>query len=99
MDRDRYPLASNAPVGIFKLAESGEFVFGNERFHQLLGVGPDDLDHEVWLDRMHPDDRPKLIAEWQTATREGREFHIEYRINRAHGDVVLVDSRAVRVPG
>ena len=99
MDRDRYPLASNAPVGIFKLAESGEFVFGNERFHQLLGVGPDDLDHEVWLDRMHPDDRPKLIAEWETATREGREFHIEYRINRAHGDVVWVDSRAVRVPG
>jgi diguanylate cyclase (GGDEF)-like protein/PAS domain S-box-containing protein len=99
MDRDRYPLASNAPVGIFKLAEDGEFVFGNERFHQLMGVGHDDLDHAVWLEVMHPNDRPKLIAEWRTAVQEDREFHIEYRINRPDGGVVWVDSRAVRVPG
>jgi diguanylate cyclase (GGDEF)-like protein/PAS domain S-box-containing protein len=98
-DRNHYSLAASAPVGIFKLAETGEFLYGNDRFHELIGVGPDDLDHVVWLEVMHPDDRPRLVAEWKAAVREGREFQVEYRINRPDGDAVWVDSRAAQVPG
>jgi diguanylate cyclase (GGDEF)-like protein/PAS domain S-box-containing protein len=98
-DDARFPLAASAPVGIFKLSEQGEFLYGNQRFRRLMGIGQGDFDHVKWYEQIHPDDRSALEAEWEEATRQGREFAIEYRIVRPDGEVTWVDSRAVRVAG
>jgi PAS domain S-box-containing protein len=37
---------------------------------------------------IHPDDRDEISAEWDKATREGRRYWPEYRINRADGKEV-----------
>jgi diguanylate cyclase (GGDEF)-like protein/PAS domain S-box-containing protein len=98
-DAVRFPLAASAPVGIFKLGEEGEFLYGNARFRRLMGIGDGSFDAAAWMDLIHPDDQSRLVTEWKEAAREAREFQIEYRIVREDGGVVWVDSRAARLPG
>lgn len=69
------------PLALFVI-EPGEdarrFVGGNV---QALCGGHDDLDFAVgdWMDRVHPDDRPRLAAA-QSALPEAGGYEIEYRI-------------------
>ncbi len=39
---------------------------------ELLGSG--------WLDSVHPDDRERVAARWETAVRDGGLYEIEYRV-------------------
>lgn len=91
---DRFQVfATMAPVGIFELTLEGEGVFANERCLEIIGaeVAPGSLD---WLERIHPDDRERVLAEWEAAVAEQREFELEYRFLRPDGDVVWVWGRA-----
>jgi PAS domain S-box-containing protein len=55
-------------------------------FLEMLGLqsdhhGPVPLD--AWFDRVHPDDRQALDAQWEASSRENTRFHFVYRIRRA----------------
>ncbi len=38
-----------------------------------------------WIEQVHPDDRPRLHAEWEQATSRGDSFDIEIRLRRFDG--------------
>jgi PAS domain S-box-containing protein len=65
-------------VGRNKITWAGHFLemFGLPRDH------PGPLPVKAWLDRVHPDDRTALDAQWQASSREGSRFHMVYRIMR-----------------
>jgi PAS domain S-box-containing protein len=49
---------------------------------------------EMWSSRLHPEDRPRVLAELRAARRNHAFYRSEYRIVRADtGEVVWVDSR------
>ncbi len=92
-------LAAKAPGGIFELDVDGGLLYGNERFRELVGAKTPDFDHMDWFEAVHPDDRERLASEWQGASKELREFELEYRMVREDGRIVWVLSRASRVDG
>jgi diguanylate cyclase (GGDEF)-like protein/PAS domain S-box-containing protein len=94
---DRQTLIS-APVGIFRTDPQGECLFVNERWCQFAGLAAKDALGTGWTAAIHPDDRERVLSEWQTAITEHREFHLEYRYQRPDGSVVWLSGSAMPYP-
>ena len=50
-----------------------------------------------WLDRLHPDDRERTVAVWNTAVASNMPFDVEFRIRRHDGCYRWFKTRAVAV--
>lgn len=79
-----------------KLSKSGAYAFDSKEslywsdelyriwgFDPQLGIPP----REVWLQRVHPDDRDSIRDEFQGALRQKRDFAVEFRITLPDGEL------------
>jgi diguanylate cyclase (GGDEF)-like protein/PAS domain S-box-containing protein len=87
------------PIGIFETDAQGAVTFVNPRWCELTGIGPTDALGPGWMRIMHPDDRGRVIAEWQAAVEQESEVRIEFRIVRPDGVVTAVDARGRALVG
>jgi len=59
----------------------------SDRVYDLWGVeGEGAIDHETFLEYVHPDDRDRVDRSWREA-KEGEPYDIEHRIVRGDGEV------------
>ncbi|MFA6293492.1 MAG: PAS domain S-box protein, partial [Victivallales bacterium] len=56
----------------------------------ILGYSPQEYlaDKEIWLKRLHPEDRARVLAEVAECHRTGKALHTEYRMIRKDGRVI-----------
>jgi PAS domain S-box-containing protein len=54
--------------------------FANPAFERLTGHSLEDLQDQEFLQYVHPDDRPALLAEWERLAKGGDLLDQEYRI-------------------
>jgi PAS domain S-box-containing protein len=47
-----------------------------------------------WVQAIHPDDRDRVVSEWNLAIAEHRDSHIEFRCQRPDGGVTWVSGSA-----
>jgi PAS domain S-box-containing protein len=71
-------LAAFAPVGLVRTDAHGRTTYVNERWTQLTGVSGDG-GGGPWGNDLHPEDGPRVLAEWTRALREGQDFSAEFR--------------------
>lgn len=83
-------LANISPVGIFRNDREGNNVYGNRRTEEILGAPSSTLSGSGWATSLHPDDRDRVLTEWDEARARGRDFHSEYRYVRPNGTTVWV---------
>ena len=66
--------------------------------HELFGYAPDEFQASLslWMDRIHPDDRQRVIARFDHALHGGSDVHWsdDYRFIRKDGSVAHVHDRA-----
>lgn len=87
-------LANHAPVGIFQTNLSGETTFVNKAWCQLAGL---DLSQAIgggWINAVHPDDRERVLLDWQVACYAGLPSRREFRFQRPDGSVVWLQGNA-----
>jgi diguanylate cyclase (GGDEF)-like protein/PAS domain S-box-containing protein len=92
-------IASYTPVGILEMAEDGTTQYFNPRLNEIAGV--DDgfwLDHS-WLDCVHPDDRPSVVATALAARKSRDDTGVSFRLLRPSGEVRNVRVLAAPVLG
>jgi PAS domain S-box-containing protein len=66
----------------------------NEKGRELFGFAPDErLCREVFLSRVHPEDRRAVDAVIETARLASRKFEVEYRLLRPDGETRWLISR------
>ena len=87
-------LANHAPVGIFQTNLAGETTFVNEAWCQLAGLSPEDATGDGWINAVHPDDRERVIRDWQVACAAGLPSHTEFRFRRPDGSVAWLQGNA-----
>ena len=65
----------------------------------LLGVTREDYLREGsdWSDYIHPDDRPRVVAESEASVANEEPFHSEFRVVHADGRIVWVREDAVLI--
>jgi PAS domain S-box-containing protein len=73
------------PALIWRASPDGEVDFINERLQQFVGIPPEDLWGWNLQSVLHPDDRPRFVAEWRAAVKDGRQNEDEVRVRRADG--------------
>ncbi|CAJ0721847.1 hypothetical protein R38712_00382 [Ralstonia pickettii] len=90
-----------SPLGLFRSDVDGRTVYTNEAYRRLLGATHEEALADVWLARLHPDDRDAIMAGWRDALARGAGYHAEQRvIVPGLGERLLVVTTApVRVDG
>jgi PAS domain S-box-containing protein len=84
-------LAAASPLGIFQFDASGNAIWANDRWGEILGLTSEESLGDGWLRALHPEDRDAAVRTW----REGRntdDLEAEYRIVR-NGEVRWVECR------
>src|SRR5690349_12039729 len=91
-------LSAVSPIGMFETDGAGQLTYANPRACQIWAWDATEvarLHGYGWLERVHPDDRDGLIAEWQGALAARREMRHDYRLALPSGAVRYIHAHAV----
>lgn len=80
-------LTAIVPVGIFRADPEGRCIYVNERWCEMAGMTMNDALGEGWQRALHPDDRERVLNDWQTGHTQKGMFQSEYRFRRPDGVV------------
>lgn len=87
-------LATNSPVGIYRLDNEGNCLYVNERWCEITSLNREQAYGRAWHRAIHPDDFKPLMAKAYEASIHGTVFKEEYRVRRPGGEVVWVYNQA-----
>ena len=91
-------LSAASPIGIFRLDRYGKCIYANQRMLEICDMTFDELARgEGWLERIHPDDRQKAIADWSKVVRVEGGGAIEYRVVNQANEVNWIATRGAAV--
>ncbi|WP_024889050.1 hybrid sensor histidine kinase/response regulator [Luteimonas huabeiensis] len=76
-------LVDAAPAVLWITEADGHCSFVADGWHALTGQAVDEALGHGWLEALHPDDRPRVRAEFALAHQRQSAFELEYRV---HGD-------------
>jgi PAS domain S-box-containing protein len=88
-------LAEIAPVGIFRTDAAGRCTYANPRWGEIAGMTPAAARGDGWLAAIDPDDRERILREWEEAASDGRPLQTECRFRHPDGSVTWVFAQAV----
>ena len=91
-------LVEQLPVVIYTSAldESSTTTYVSPQVETLLGIAPDEWTSrpDLFVERIHPDDRERVLAELAHSHRSGERFVSEYRMIAEDGRIVFVRDEA-----
>ena len=88
-------LTELSPSVVFRTDAAGSLVYVNDRCRELAGISPEEAKGHGWIQRLHPDDRKRVISEWLAAVKAGAAVQMEYRFRRPDGQTRWVLGLAV----
>ena len=88
-------LVAAAPVGIFRHDAAGRCMYVNDRFCQISGLSPETALGDGWKTRVHPDDRSRVMVEWEKFVQSGCPGQLEYRFHHPSGLVKWIYMQTV----
>jgi PAS domain S-box-containing protein len=98
-DGDKYKLLiSNIPHVTWISDASGNTSFISPNVEKIYGFSAEEIyegGEGLWFDRVHPDDKEKLINAWKALFEEEMPYDIEYRIRRKDGEWIWLSDKAI----
>lgn len=82
---------------VWKANPAGEVTELGEAWAQFTGQTPDEIAGWGWADALHPDDTPRVVAEWSEAIERRALYEVEYRVRSREGGYHWFSVRAVPV--
>jgi PAS domain S-box-containing protein len=78
-------IINGIPGLIYTMTARGEVELVNDPTLQYFGRSLDELKDWAMTDAVHPDDLPRVAAEWGRAVESGGDYEIEQRLRGANG--------------
>jgi signal transduction histidine kinase len=79
--------AKAANVGVWEWNFDDNSVVWDDQVYVMYQIDPATIDkYQAWLDRIHPDDVPRLLAELEGSIRRGEEMQFNFRVRLPDGD-------------
>src|SRR5690606_34223064 len=78
--------AETLPHHVWTASPQGLLVWYNSQVYAYTGLKPGALYGEAWITMVHPEDRPRALANWETTTRTGVSQVTEFRLRRYDGE-------------
>lgn len=86
-----------APVGIFTADVNGRSTFLNQTLLNLLEVKTQAEAEAHWIERIHPEDRDRLLAAWERCQKEHQPLNEPFRLSYPDGRVRWVNARVIPI--
>jgi len=83
------------PAFVWTAGPDGALEFLTERWFQLMRHTPDDVLGWKWTSMIHPDDRDRVVQQWQEAIARGQTLDLEMRGRDANGNYRWLLTRGV----
>ena len=88
-------LAHVSPVGIFRTDEKGNPLYLNQRWSEIAGITFEESKKNGWVEALHPDDRDRILREWQLFIEEDRPYKVDCRFLQRDGQIRWVYGEAI----
>jgi PAS domain S-box-containing protein len=85
-ERELRDVVNTVPAHVWSSSPEGQVDFVNDRWLQFTGLASGEPFGWKWETVLHPDDRTRLVADWQTALQNGQAMDGEARVRRADGE-------------
>lgn len=89
-----HTLAAVSPVGIFHSNTEGISLYVNERFCQITGLTETEALARNWAQRIHAEDRDRVLTQWRRSAQKKLPFQSEFRFLHRSGKVTWVLGQA-----
>jgi PAS domain S-box-containing protein len=90
-------LVATAPVGIFQTDVAGNCLFIDQQGLELTGASQSEVLGRGWANSIHPDDRARVFAAWDSTVVVNQRFGLEYRLMTPQGQVNWVSGYAIAI--
>ena len=90
-------LASNAPVAIFNTDKTGACNYVNEEWLKYSGMSFTEAMGFGWRKALYPEDKERVMNEWQQAILSKTEFHSELRFQAKNGNITWLSVKATKL--
>jgi PAS domain S-box-containing protein len=87
-------MLNNLPVLIWTAQPDGARDFFNPRWLAFTGHAMEQETGWQWAERLHPDDKDRVLDSWRQSLRTGNPYQVEYRLRRHDGQYRWILSRA-----
>ena len=92
-------LAETAPIGIYEYDFARGTVYANSTHCDLSGLPRGTISRERFRDSVHPEDRPRVLGQVESAMAGGLPLDETYRLRHADGRVLWVRSLGAPLAG
>ena len=72
-------LVQHLPLGVFITSATGAVLYVSDRCAEMIGAERDPSGGWAWVDRIHPDDRDRVMAAWAESLG-GDSLDVNYRV-------------------
>jgi two-component system, sensor histidine kinase and response regulator len=90
-------LGESSPDGIFLADPEGQWIYSNSQAMKLTGLDNKETLGHGWTASIHPEDKEKILALWNEALRDHKEFAQEFRLMTPHAEVRWVLCRTAPI--
>ncbi|MEE8397646.1 MAG: PAS domain S-box protein, partial [Desulfobacterales bacterium] len=80
-------LSESSPLGVFQTDSEGRVLYLNSKWLEITGMSKEDALGFGWSESLHPEDRPRVLADWAKCLEEGVGYDGEFRFVRPSGEV------------
>jgi PAS domain S-box-containing protein len=87
-------MLNNLPVFIWTAQPDGARDFFNPRWLAFTGLAMEQEIGWQWAERLHPEDKERVLASWRHSITTGDPYQVEYRLLRHDGQYRWILSRA-----
>ncbi len=91
-ERFRY-LSESSPIGVFETDKNGSVLYLNNKWLAITGMSLQNALGFGWAEALHPEDRPRILADWAKCLEEKIGYDGEIRFVRPSGEVRWVRTR------
>ncbi|NNC51114.1 MAG: PAS domain S-box protein, partial [Flaviramulus sp.] len=88
-------LTSNAPVAIFQTDSEGSCNYVNEEWIKYAGMSFEDAMGYGWANAIHPEDKERVVYEWEQSVVNKTEFNLEFRFQNKKNQITWLSAKAV----
>jgi PAS domain S-box-containing protein len=81
-------ICDTSPLGVVLTDLNLNTIYANEAQHRICSLSAEQQAGQNWQAALHPDDRERVIREWQEIGRTGQPFRTERRYRHADGKIV-----------
>lgn len=88
-------LASNVPVAIFQTNLEGDCTYVNQEWIKYAGISFENAMGKGWANAIHPEDRERVLQEWEIAVSSAKEFTSIFRFQDNERKSTWLSAKAV----